>query len=270
VSEADAAPGYARFDCTGTDPGALEEAMEAAREAVERGECIVLPTDTVYGIGADAFSVLAVTRLLNAKDRGRDMPPPVLIADASLLRALAVDVPEPAWDLVARHWPGPLTMIFRAQPSLRMDLGDTDGTIALRVPDHGLARDILRRTGPMAVSSANLSGRPAATSCDQAIEQLGESVTVYLDGGPLPGSGAPSTILDFTRNPSGSLLRPGALSVEVLRETCADLNDPTAAPAPEPEPAAIGPYPTTDELGITHTPVDPDQPTLFESGESGA
>ena len=130
--------------------------------AIERGDCIVLPTDTVYGIGADAFSAEAVQRLLDAKNRGRDMPPPVLIGDASLIRALATDVPQPARDLVQRHWPGALTVICKIQPSLRMDLGDTEGTIALRVPDHELARDVLRRTGPMAVSSANISGQPAA------------------------------------------------------------------------------------------------------------
>ena len=147
----------------------------------------MLPTDTVYGIGADAFDPDAVQRLLDAKMRGRDMPPPVLIAEASLLRALATEVPEPAKELIERHWPGPLTIICKRQPSLRMDLGDSEGTVALRVPDHALARDILRGTGPMAVSSANLSGRPAAVTCDEALDQLGDQVSVYLDGGPLGG-----------------------------------------------------------------------------------
>jgi L-threonylcarbamoyladenylate synthase len=163
VSEEDGTAGYRRFDCTDNDPVVVEQAAEAARQAIERGECIVMPTDTVYGIGADAFSAEAVQRLLDVKGRGRDMPPPVLIADASLLRALAADVVPAARDLVLHHWPGPLTIICKAQPSLRMDLGDTEGTIALRVPDHALARDVLRRTGPMAVSSANLSGQRAAT-----------------------------------------------------------------------------------------------------------
>ena len=161
----------------------------------------MLPTDTVYGIGADAFSADAVQRLLDAKARGRDMPPPVLIGESSLIRALAIDVPEEAKDLIARHWPGALTVICRIQPSLRMDLGDSKDTIALRVPDHELAREILRRTGPMAVSSANLSGLPAALTCDEAIDQLGDSVAVYLDGGELAaGGGLPSTIVDFTQS----------------------------------------------------------------------
>jgi len=229
-------PAYLRFDCTSGDASQLFAAADAARHAVERGQCIVLPTDTVYGIGADAFNPDAVQRLLDAKSRGRDMPPPVLIADASLVRVLAVDVPRTAQDLIERHWPGPLTVICQAQPSLRLDLGDTDGTIALRVPDHALAREILRQTGPMAVSSANVSGQPAAVSCDEAVAQLGESVAVYLDGGRLgTGAAAPSTIVDFSQSEAGAVLRHGVLDIEVLRETCPDLEDlvgPPAEPAP--------------------------------------
>ena len=151
----------------------------------------MLPTDTVYGIGADAFSAKAVRRLLEAKNRGRDMPPPVLIGEATLDPSAGHRCARgSARELVARHWPGALTVICRIQPSLRMDLGDTDGTIALRVPDHELAREILRRTGPMAVSSANLSGQPAALTCDEAIDQLGDSVAVYLDGGTLAARAA--------------------------------------------------------------------------------
>ena len=227
-------PTYQRFDCTGVDPDGFDEAAEAARAAVEAGECIVLPTDTVYGIGADAFSGDAVQRLLDAKMRGRDMPPPVLIGDPSLIRALATDVPDTARDLVAAHWPGPLTVICKIQPSLRMDLGDNEGTIALRVPDHELAREILRRTGPMAVSSANLSGKPAALTCDEAVDQLGDRVSVYLDGGELSATaGAPSTIVDFTQHDHGEVLRHGALSIEVLRAILPELVDQT-----QPEPAA--------------------------------
>jgi L-threonylcarbamoyladenylate synthase len=226
AAEAEAQVSYRRFDCTAGDPSQNTEATEAARQAIEAGECIVLPTDTVYGIGVDAFSAKAVQRLLDAKQRGRDMPPPVLIGESTLIRALAVDVPEMAKDLVEKHWPGALTVICHIQPSLRMDLGETEGTIALRVPDHELAREILRRTGPMAVSSANISGRPAALTCDAAIEQLGDSVAVYLDGGPLQDAGgAPSTIVDFTRHDDGQVLRRGAISVETLRETVPNLLD---------------------------------------------
>jgi L-threonylcarbamoyladenylate synthase len=226
AAEEAAGLGYRRFDCTGDDPASIAEASEAARQAIKGGECIVLPTDTVYGIGVDAFSAEAVQRLLDAKKRGRDMPPPVLIGEPALIRTLAAEVPQTAQALVDRHWPGALTVICRIQPSLRMDLGDTEGTIALRVPDHELARDILRRTGPMAVSSANISGQSAALTCDEAIEQLGDAVSVYLDGGPLGGGGrTPSTIVDFSRREDGEVLRRGAISVETLRETASSLRD---------------------------------------------
>ncbi|HEX5383467.1 MAG TPA: L-threonylcarbamoyladenylate synthase [Propionibacteriaceae bacterium] len=228
AAESDIQARYRRFDCTAGDPSRNAEATEAARQAIEAGECIVLPTDTVYGIGVDAFSAKAVQRLLDAKQRGRDMPPPVLIGEPTLIRALAVDVPETAKDLVEKHWPGALTVICRIQPSLRMDLGETEGTIALRVPDHELAREILRRTGPMAVSSANISGKPAALTCDEAIEQLGDSIAIYLDGGPLQHVGAaPSTIVDFSRHEDGQVLRRGAINVETLRQTAPNLLDLT-------------------------------------------
>jgi tRNA threonylcarbamoyl adenosine modification protein (Sua5/YciO/YrdC/YwlC family) len=252
-----AAATYRRFDCTGDAPDGFDEATEAARAAVEAGECIVLPTDTVYGIGADAFSGDAVQRLLDAKMRGRDMPPPVLIGDPTLIRALATDVPETAKGLVAAHWPGPLTVICKIQPSLRMDLGENQGTIALRVPDHELAREILRRTGPMAVSSANLSGKPAALTCDDAVDQLGDRVSVYLDGGELSATaGAPSTIVDFTQHDHGEVLRLGALSVDVLRATLPDLVDLS-----QPEPAAEG-----EPAAEAEEPADLQEPTA-ESGE---
>jgi L-threonylcarbamoyladenylate synthase len=247
------AAGFLRLDCTGEDPEGRAAAIDAARQAIEAGDCIVLPTDTVYGIGADAFSAEAVQRLLDAKGRGRDMPPPVLIGESSLIRALATDVPEEAKDVIARHWPGALTVICRIQPSLRMDLGDAKDTIALRVPDHELAREILRRTGPMAVSSANLSGRPAALTCDEAVDQLGDSVAVYLDGGELAGGdGLPSTIVDFTRSDAGEVLRVGALPVEELRETLPDLVDLTPAPPVEPS-DEVRPSNRPDEGGLGST-----------------
>jgi L-threonylcarbamoyladenylate synthase len=238
AAETDLQARYRRFDCTSGDPSRNAEATEAARQAIEAGECIVLPTDTVYGIGVDAFSAKAVQRLLDAKQRGRDMPPPVLIGEPTLIRALAVDVPETAKDLVEKHWPGALTVICRIQPSLRMDLGETEGTIALRVPDHELAREILRRTGPMAVSSANISGKPAALTCDEAIEQLGDSIAIYLDGGPLQhAGGAPSTIVDFSRHEYGQMLRRGAISVETLRQTVPNLLDLTDSEVSEEAPS---------------------------------
>ena len=242
---------YQRFDCTDSTADHFL-ATDAARKAIEAGECIVLPTDTVYGIGADAFSPDAVQRLLDAKGRGRDMPPPVLIGESSLIRALATDVPEAAKQLVNKHWPGALTLICKIQPSLRMDLGETGGTIALRVPDHDLARAVLRQTGPMAVSSANLSGQPAALTCDEAAGQLGDSVAVYLDGGRLGGGdGRPSTIVDFSQHDEGEVLRRGAIDVAVLRETLPDLLDATEAPeATRPEPVEDQDASTSTSSGL--------------------
>jgi L-threonylcarbamoyladenylate synthase len=191
-----------------------EEAVEAAAEAIQRGDLIVLPTDTVYGIGADAFDPVAVRGLLLAKGRGRDMPPPVLVSAATTLDALATRVPGWARSLVDEFWPGPLTLVCHQQTSLQWDLGDTRGTVAVRMPDHEVARAILERTGPLAVSSANKTGMPAATDADQAIGMLGDDVAVVIDAGESPG-GEASTIVDCTGD-QGRVLRLGALSLEQL------------------------------------------------------
>jgi len=193
-----------------------EEGISAAALAVQRGRLVVFPTDTVYGIGADAFDPASVRRLLAAKGRGRDMPPPVLVSAPTTLDALAVGVPSYARALIAELWPGPLTIVCRQQPSLQWDLGDTRGTVAVRMPDHEVARELLARTGPLAVSSANLTGKDAATDADQAQDMLGESVEVYLDGGPTPGS-VPSTIVDATGE-NLRVLRVGTIPVERLTE----------------------------------------------------
>jgi L-threonylcarbamoyladenylate synthase len=197
------------------DPAQRDEALEAATLAVRRGELVVLPTDTVYGLGADAFDPEAVRRLLAAKGRGREMPPPVLVGAASTVDALAVEVPDWARALIEAHWPGPLTLVLKQQPSLQWDLGDTRGTVAVRMPDNEIALALLERTGPLAVSSANLTGHPAATDADAAEEMLGDEVTVIIDGGPSAGS-VPSTIVDATGTAGPRLLRPGALSLEAL------------------------------------------------------
>jgi L-threonylcarbamoyladenylate synthase len=198
---------------TGTDEE-REAAIEAAALAVQQGELVVLPTDTVYGIGADAFDPEAVRGLLAAKGRGRSMPPPVLVSSATTLDALAVRVPGYARALVEEFWPGPLTLVCHQQSSLQWDLGDTRGTVAVRMPDHEVALAILERTGPLAVSSANKTGLPAATDAEQAIEMLGEDVDVVVDAGASPG-GEASTIVDVTGT-QGRVLRRGALSLEQL------------------------------------------------------
>ena len=203
------------------DPVEREAGVASAALAVQRGQLVVLPTDTVYGVGADAFEPEAVRRLLAAKGRGRDMPPPVLVSAATTLDALAVGVPSYARALITELWPGPLTLVCRQQPSLQWDLGDTRGTVAVRMPDHALALELLARTGPLAVSSANLSGRPAAVDADDAERMLGGAVAVILDDGPTPGS-QPSTIVDVTDSP-GRVLRIGALSLARLNEVVAPL-----------------------------------------------
>jgi tRNA threonylcarbamoyl adenosine modification protein (Sua5/YciO/YrdC/YwlC family) len=198
---------------TGTEDE-REAAIEAASLAVQRGHLVVLPTDTVYGIGADAFDPAAVRSLLAAKGRGREMPPPVLVSAATTIDALAVSIPGYARALIDAFWPGPLTLVCHQQTSLQWDLGDTRGTVAIRMPAHDVAREILERTGPLAVSSANLTGMPAATDADQAEQMLGEEVDVIVDAGESPG-GEASTIIDVTGS-QGRVLRRGALSLEQL------------------------------------------------------
>ena len=190
-------------------------AVDEAVHVVQGGGLVVLPTDTVYGIGADAFSPDAVTALLAAKGRGRQMPPPVLVGSVATLDGLATDVPAGARALAEHFWPGALTIILRAQPSLAWDLGETHGTVALRMPDHPAALALLARTGPMAVSSANLTGHRAALTATEAHAQLGESVRVYLDAGMAPG-GVASTIVDATGD-TLRIVREGALTFEALR-----------------------------------------------------
>jgi tRNA threonylcarbamoyl adenosine modification protein (Sua5/YciO/YrdC/YwlC family) len=195
--------------------------LREAASAVRRGELVVLPTDTVYGIGADAFSAEAVADLLQAKGRGRNMPTPVLIGSPNTLHGLVTDFSEMAWELVDAFWPGALTIVARHQPSLQWDLGDTRGTVAVRMPLHPVAIELLTEVGPMAVSSANLTGHPAPETCDAAQEMLGDSVSVYLDGGPTPGN-VPSSIVDVTGKVP-VLLREGALSPDELRKVVPDL-----------------------------------------------
>ncbi|KUN75677.1 MULTISPECIES: L-threonylcarbamoyladenylate synthase [Streptomyces] len=195
--------------------------LREAASAVRRGELVVLPTDTVYGIGADAFSKEAVGDLLEAKGRGRNMPTPVLIGSPNTLHGLVTDFSELAWELVDAFWPGALTLVAKHQPSLQWDLGDTRGTVAVRMPLHPVAIELLTEVGPMAVSSANLTGHPAPENCDYAQEMLGDSVSVYLDGGPTPGN-VPSSIVDVSRE-IPLLLREGAITADELRKVVPDL-----------------------------------------------
>lgn len=206
------------YNCTSDDQ--RSEGLQHAQRAISEKKCVVLPTDTVYGIAADAFSPLAVTMLLASKGRSRQMPPPVLIPRVNALDGLATDVPADARALAQAFWPGGLTLILHAQPSLDWDLGETKGTVALRMPDDQIALELLGLTGPLAVSSANRTGQEAAQTASEARLQLAESVEVYLEGGfrPVKGTAAlPSTIVDATSTPF-RVVRQGAIELERLRE----------------------------------------------------
>ncbi len=213
-----------RFDMA--DPVQRRRGLDLAAGAVRRGKLVVLPTDTVYGVGADAFSPDAVAELLAAKGRNRDMPVPVLIGSPRTLDGIATGLSQEARDLVTAFWPGALTLVCLAQPSLQWDLGDTGGTVAVRMPLHPVAIELLTETGPMGVSSANRSGAPPATTADEAVEQLGEAVTIYLDGGPCADS-VPSTIVDVSGE-TAAVLRVGALPVDLLRTVVPGIATPTA------------------------------------------
>ena len=210
-----------RFDCTNV--AERDAGIREAAAALGKGELAVIPTDTVYGLAADAFKPDAVTALLAAKGRGRQMPPPVLVGSRRAAFALVEDVSSSASDLIDEFWPGGLTLVFRSSRSLVWDLGETKGTVAVRMPLHAVALDLLKETGPLAVSSANFSGSPPAVTAADAESQLGDAVSVYLDGGPCPGEIA-STIVDVT-GPVPKLLRKGAVTIRRLRNVVALIVD---------------------------------------------
>lgn len=207
------------FDATRDDERSA--GLVEAGAAIRRGELVVLPTDTVYGVAADAFSPNAVNLLLAAKGRGRDMPVPVLVSSRSMLDAVVIEVADEAAKLVDAFWPGALTLVLRETPHLAWDLGEARGTVAVRMPDHALVTSLIEQTGPLAVSSANRSGKPPASTMLDARLQLGASVAVYLDGGP-SGPQVPSSIVDLTGS-APRLLRAGALDADALRAVVPDL-----------------------------------------------
>lgn len=216
------------YDCS--ENSELLSGMRLARTAIGKGQLVVIPTDTVYGVAANAFSADAVSLLLEAKGRGRQAPPPVLIPRPETMDGLAMNIPDAVRDLAKEFWPGGLTIILDAQPSLTWDLGDTHGTVAVRVPSHPVALELLAETGPLAVSSANLTGKPAATTAQGAFEQLGARVEVYLDGGEAD-AGMASTIIDATPLSRGTggirILRDGVISAAQIRSVIGDLLEPS-------------------------------------------
>ena len=225
--------------------------LQPACEHLRAGGLVILPTDTVYGIGCNAADAGAVERLLAAKGRGRQMPPPVLVADPADLSGIVAQVPEAARALMEAFWPGALTLILEADETLTWDLGETGGTLAVRMPAHELALSLLRRSGPLAVTSANPTGAPPATDAASAraafpgrvrdLEEFTPSSAgaarregiLLLDGGATPGP-VPSTIVtlagEHARTPR--ILRQGALAHEDLeRAAGVALSEGTAGAA---------------------------------------
>jgi L-threonylcarbamoyladenylate synthase len=202
------------YDCGQRESRAA--GLAAARSALKSGRLVVMPTDTLYGVAADAFDSEAVAALLAAKGRGRDMPVPVLVGSWSTIEGLVFSVQPQVRELIRAFWPGALSLVVRQAPSLTWDLGDTRGTVMLRMPLHPVALELLREVGPLAVSSANISGRLPASTVEQAREQLGERAAVYLDGGPADHAVA-STIVDLT-SPIPRILRLGAVSADAIAE----------------------------------------------------
>lgn len=214
------------YNCS--DSAELLKGMRMARMSIGRGELIVLPTDTVYGVGADAFRPEAVARLLEAKGRGRQSPPPVLVPGIPTLTALTETVTPEIEALAQEFWPGGLTIVVPARSTLNWDLGDSHGTVAVRMPADPIALELLSETGPLAVSSANLSGEPAALTCDEARDYLGDTVAVYLDAGESSGSRSGSTIVDATPTLTGGLvriLRDGVIPRDAIRELLGQIDE---------------------------------------------
>ena len=202
------------FDCA--DPDQRSLGISSAVGALKGGRLVVMPTDTVYGIGADAFDSSAVAALLSAKGRGRDMPVGVLVGSWHTIEGLVYTMPDGARELIRAFWPGALSLVVTQAPSLQWDLGDARGTVMLRMPLHPVAIELLREVGPMAVSSANVSGRSPAVNADEARNQLGDLIDVYLDAGPSQQQAA-STIVDLTVA-APRILRVGPVSAERIAE----------------------------------------------------
>lgn len=202
------------YDCA--DPDSRAAGLTAARSALKSGRLAVIPTDTLYGLAADAFDSSAVSALLAAKRRGRDMPVPVLVGSWNTIDGLVFSVRPQARELIRAFWPGALSLVVQQAPSLAWDLGDARGTVMLRMPLHPVALELLREVGPLAVSSANVSGQPPATTAAEAKDQLGDLVGVYLDGGKADHAQA-STIVDLTSD-QPRILREGAVSTAAIAE----------------------------------------------------
>jgi L-threonylcarbamoyladenylate synthase len=207
------------YDCRAV--AERDRGIAAAVEAVKSGELVVLPTDTVYGVGADAFTAHAVNALQNARSVDRRVPPPVLVGSRHTLDGLVYSLPKAARELADAFWPGALTLLVEHSPSLQWDLGDTGGVVAVRMPLHPVALEVLREVGPMAVTTANKVGQPPPVTAEEARDQLEYAVRIYLEAGEATDP-APSTIVDVTGDVP-RVLRNGAVPYEKLRDVVPDI-----------------------------------------------
>lgn len=195
------------------DPNA---AILGAAGALRSGELVVFPTDTVYGLAVDAFNVAGTAKVFEVKRRPRSLPLPVVVSRPRQAWALCAEVPTEASELAAAFWPGALTLILPQTPDLDWDLGDSDGTIALRMPAHDALIQLLEMVGPMAMTSANLSGEQTPRDVADVAARLGEAVGVYVDGGPAI-SDAGSTIIDLSRR-TNRLVREGPITIAEVEQ----------------------------------------------------
>lgn len=190
------------------------DTIPLARDILNKGGLVAFPTDTVYGVGTLVFNGKAVESIYVAKDRPIEKAIPVLIAEAKDMDKVGMDIPDMARRIAARFWPGPLTCIIPKKPTLPESVSATS-TIGVRVPDHDVARALLRTTGPMAVTSANISGQASPSTAEEVFAQLGGRISLIIDGGKTPG-GVPSTLVDCTSDDI-KILREGPISLEEIK-----------------------------------------------------
>ena len=195
---------------------ANDESIQLALKILRKGGLVAFPTDTVYGVGALAFDGKAVESIYGAKNRPIEKAIPVLIGDTEDMEKVGMNIPEIAYRLATRFWPGPLTCVIPKQPTLPESVSATD-TVGVRVPDHEVARALLRAAGPMAVTSANISRQSSPSSAEEVFAQLDGRIDLIINGGITPG-GVSSTLVDCTGD-EVRILREGPISLEeILRK----------------------------------------------------
>ena len=203
-------------------PASSPKAIKLARRLLREGEVVAFPTDTVYGLGANAFERFAVRQIFAIKERPRDKALPVFIYQVDDLNLVARHVPNQAWLLLQAFWPGDLTVVLLKNPALPDDVTAGENTVAVRIPDHPVCLELVIEVGrPLAVTSANLSGQPTPATAHAVAEQLRGRIPLVLDGGPSPTT-QPSSIVDLSVSPP-CLLRQGRLTLEMLQPFLPDL-----------------------------------------------